>query len=108
MSLDELENLPWLTAVEPDVCDGQPCFVARNPELGSCIGQGLTVMEALDDLAEARRDLIGVMLEFGDTIPQPAQWNELTRIAPTIHLTVHADRPVPIPPPLATAALHVC
>lgn len=71
MTLDEWMRLDWETVVEEDVCDGQPCFVARNPELGSCLGMGYTVDEALQDLVEARRDLLSVMLEMGDPIPVP-------------------------------------
>jgi len=68
MLTEDYVNLPWATEVEPEVCDGRPCFVARNPELGSCIGQGDTEEEARKDLVDARRDLIGVMLECGDPI----------------------------------------
>ena len=100
MSLDEYVNLPWLTTVEADTCGERPCFVVRNPELGSCIRQGVTTEAALEDREAARRDQISVMLEFGDTIPQPEFWNELKRTEPTLTLTrldVRAFRPSLLP-----------
>lgn len=74
MSLEEYVDQPWYTTLELGTCQGVQCFVARNPELGSCIGQGNTPEEALDDLKAARADLISVMLDCGDTIPPPGRW----------------------------------
>lgn len=72
MTLDDYMRLPWKTVVEQsELSDGTPCYVASNPELGSCIGQGDTPDEALDDLKSARRDLLTVLLEDGDEIPMP-------------------------------------
>lgn len=108
MSLDDYVNQPWFTSVETDTCDESPCFVARNPELGSCIGQGNTREEALADLESARRDLITVMLDCGDPIPEPAYWNELMQNPPTLTLlSIGTFRPVPIPQPIPSIALQV-
>ena len=72
MTLEEYMALPWKTTVEKsELSDGTPCFVAENPELESCLGQGDTPEAALADLKSARRDLLTVLLEDGDEIPMP-------------------------------------
>lgn len=69
------ESLPWEIHIERDVrADGSVYYVARHPEFGPVsgpIGTGSSPEEALADLKEARRSLIGVLLERGDPIPEP-------------------------------------
>lgn len=69
------DSLPWEVQVERDLRkDGSIYYVARHPEFGPLsgpIGTGATPEEALAELREARRDLIRVLLERGDSIPEP-------------------------------------
>jgi len=69
------ESLPWEVRVERDLrADGSVYYVARHPEFGPVagpLGTGSTPEEALADLREARRSLIVLLLERGDSVPEP-------------------------------------
>ncbi len=69
------DSLPWEVQIERDVrADGSIYYVARHPEFGAVsgpLGTGTSPEEALAELKEARRGLIGVLLERGDSIPEP-------------------------------------
>jgi len=69
------DSLAWEVQIERDLRrDGSIHYVARNPEFGPLsgpVGTGATPEEALAELREARRDLIRVFLEHGDSIPEP-------------------------------------
>ncbi|MBI3077710.1 MAG: hypothetical protein HYY85_12135 [Deltaproteobacteria bacterium] len=69
------DSLPWEVQIERDVrADGSIYHVARHPEFGPVsgpIGTGASPEEALAGLKEARRSLIAVLLERGDSIPEP-------------------------------------
>ncbi|MBI4590185.1 MAG: type II toxin-antitoxin system HicB family antitoxin [Candidatus Rokubacteria bacterium] len=69
------DSLPWEVRIERDVrADGSIYYVARHPEFGAVsgpLGTGASPEEALAELKEARRSLIGAMLERGDSIPEP-------------------------------------
>jgi predicted RNase H-like HicB family nuclease len=54
-----------------ETTDGQPIFLARNPELSGCKAQGTTIEEALSNLIEARADYIYGLLEDGLSVPDP-------------------------------------
>ncbi len=70
------DALPWEVRVERDIrADGSIYYVARHPEFGPTsgpLGTGATPEEALADLREARQGLIGLMLERGDPVSEPA------------------------------------
>lgn len=69
------DSLPWEVQIERDVrADGSIYYVARHPEFGAVsgpLGTGASPEEALAELKEARRSLIGVLLERGDSNPEP-------------------------------------
>ena len=69
------DSLPWEVQIERDVrADGSIYYVARHPEFGAVagpLGTGATPEQALAELKEARRSLIAVFLERGDSIPEP-------------------------------------
>jgi predicted RNase H-like HicB family nuclease len=69
------DSLPWEIQIERDLRpDDSIYYVARHPEFGPLsgpIGTGATPEKALAELREARRDLIRVLLERGDSIPEP-------------------------------------
>ena len=69
------DSLSWEVQIERDLRrDGSIYYVARHPEFGPLsgpIGTGATAEEALAELGKARRDLIRVLLERGDSIPEP-------------------------------------
>ena len=71
MTLEEYMKMPWDTEVHAEEVDDQVFIVATHRELFSCRGQGSTPQEALDDLANARREMLTMMIEFGDSIPIP-------------------------------------
>ena len=51
--------------------DGEPIFVASNPELPGCMAQGATEEEAIENLTEARIDYIASLLDDGLDVPEP-------------------------------------
>ncbi len=69
------DRLPWEVRIERDLrADGSVYYVARHPEFGAIsgpVGTGPTPEAALADLREARQSLILVMLDRGDSIPEP-------------------------------------
>ena len=73
------DSLPWEVQIERDVrADGSIYYVARHPEFGAVsgpLGTGATPEEALADLKEGRRSLIAVLLERGDSVPEPRPVN---------------------------------
>lgn len=77
--LNDYDALPWEVHIERDLRrDGSIYYIARHPEFGAVsgpIGTGSTPEEALAALREARRSLIGVLLERGDPIPEPRPLN---------------------------------
>ena len=77
-TIEQWMSLPWRTTFERwSEEDGTTYLVARNPELGECIGTGETAMEALADLKSARRSLLTVLLEDGIEIDLPAAVSEM-------------------------------
>jgi predicted RNase H-like HicB family nuclease len=67
-------TLPYAVEVVPDVTtEGDPCFLARHPELPGCMSHGWTPEEALANLNEARDLYIESLLEDGVEPPLPAQ-----------------------------------
>ena len=54
-----------------ETTDGEPIYVAINPELEGCVAQGETMDEAYRNLAEVRLDCIQHLLEHGLSIPEP-------------------------------------
>lgn len=68
----KLASRSYLTVVVLDeTTDGQPVYLARNPELPNCLGQGVTYDEAVQDLGFARIDYIYSLLEDGLPVPDP-------------------------------------
>ena len=69
------EALAWEVALERDLrADGSVYYVARHPEFGLVagpLGSGGTPEEAVADLRSARQSLIALMLERGDSVPEP-------------------------------------
>ena len=69
------DALSWDVRITRDLrADGAVYYVARHPEFGEIsgpIGTGATPEEALADLREARRSLIALLIERGDSVPEP-------------------------------------
>lgn len=67
-----LANRPYLSVVFLDKStEGDPVYVALNPELEGCVSQGDTVEEARHNLNDARVDFVYFLLEDGLNIPEP-------------------------------------
>ncbi len=67
-----LADTPYSTMVALDeTTDGEPIYVALNPELEGCVSQGDTVEEAVNNLGDARIDYIESLLEDGLSVPDP-------------------------------------
>ena len=70
------DHVAWEIRIERDLrADGSVYYIARHPEFGTMagpIGTGSSPEVAVADLREARRNLIALMLERGDPIPEPA------------------------------------
>ncbi len=67
-----LADRPYRTIVFlGETTDGEPGYVALNPELEGCVSQGDTPDEALLNLKEARVDYIYFLLEDGLEVPEP-------------------------------------
>ena len=64
-------NLSYRVEFEEDTCDGQPCVVAKHPELLGCTAHGATREEALRSLREVRREYIELLLENQVEVPLP-------------------------------------
>ena len=47
------------------------CFVAEIPELQGCMAHGVTDLEALQNVKEAKELWIETAIELGRTIPEP-------------------------------------
>jgi predicted RNase H-like HicB family nuclease len=58
---------------QDETTDGDPIFLATNPELPGCMAQGWTVDEAVRNLADARLDYIVSLLQDGLDVPAPHQ-----------------------------------
>ncbi|MBA4375271.1 MAG: hypothetical protein C0401_03745 [Anaerolinea sp.] len=52
-------------------------YLAKNPELFGCMGQGKTIDEALENLRDARIEYIGSLLEDGLPVPAPSTFHTL-------------------------------
>jgi predicted RNase H-like HicB family nuclease len=69
------DSLPWEVRIERDLrLDGTVYYIARHPEFGKIagpVGTGTAPEEAVAELREARRSLIAVLLERGDSVPEP-------------------------------------
>ena len=72
-NLDALMRLPYAVEVVPDTTtDGEPCYLARHPELPGCMAHGDTAEEAVANLGEARRLYIATLLEHKQEVPLPS------------------------------------
>lgn len=58
--------------------DGKKIYMARNPELQGCKAQGMSQMEAIKNLRDARIDYIYYLLEDGIDVPVPNTQNSIT------------------------------
>lgn len=69
------EALPWEVRIERDLhYDDTVYYIARHPEFGDIagpVGTGASPEEALTELRKARQSLIAVLIERGDSIPEP-------------------------------------
>jgi predicted RNase H-like HicB family nuclease len=63
-------DLPWVALIVCDTVNGEHCWLAMNPDLPSCSGQGTTELEALSQLWCARRDYLLALYEAGLPCPQ--------------------------------------
>lgn len=70
----ELAARPYsiLISLENTVQD-ERVLLAAHPELPGCMSDGLTLAEALENLADARYEYILSLLEDGLPVPEPAQ-----------------------------------
>ena len=70
---ERLASLPYSVLVLRDsTTNGEPIYLAINPELDGCMAHGKTSEAAIENLKEARIDYIQVQLLSGDSIPVPA------------------------------------
>ena len=66
-----LASQPYAVEILKDkTTAGDDIFLARNPDLKGCMAQGITMQEALANLADARLDYIESLLEDGEPIPE--------------------------------------
>ena len=73
---EELADQNYLVQIEKEyLSTGELVFVATNPDLPNCIGNGETEKEAIFDLRNARIDYIAYMLQNKLPIPKPSQAN---------------------------------
>ena len=75
-----------LSVFEDTLPSGEKIYMAKNPELAGCMAQGMSIEEAIDNLAEARLDYIYDSLEDGIPIPAPAM-QPVPRVIETITTT---------------------
>jgi predicted RNase H-like HicB family nuclease len=74
MQAKELAKLPYSVIITQDeATDGAPILLVENDELKGCMAQGITMDEAIADLADARVDFIYSLLDDGLDIPLPEQ-----------------------------------
>lgn len=65
-NIDHYLALPYRQTVTREECaDGSRCYVARVIELPGCESHGMTRVEALADLENAKRLYIETMIEDG-------------------------------------------
>lgn len=62
-----------LSVFEDTLPSGKKIYMAKNPELAGCMAQGMSIKEAITNLAEARLDYIYDSLEDGIPIPEPVR-----------------------------------
>ena len=69
---ETIESLPYAVVIAPEEQPGgEIVFMATHPELPGCMGHGITVHEAVEDLGEARRLYIGSLIDRGIDVPRP-------------------------------------
>ncbi|MCC7207015.1 MAG: type II toxin-antitoxin system HicB family antitoxin [Anaerolineae bacterium] len=56
-----------------DTVQGERVILAAHPDLPGCMSDGLTLDEALENLADARYEYILSLLEDGLPVPEPAR-----------------------------------
>ncbi|MHA1845695.1 MAG: toxin-antitoxin system HicB family antitoxin [Promethearchaeota archaeon] len=95
--IENLANRKYKTIIEKiwDEDEGDYYFIAYNEEFGkySCRGEGKTPEEALESLENERFDLIAILLEKGQSVPEPTSTEDelnasgkfLVRTSPFIH-----------------------
>jgi predicted RNase H-like HicB family nuclease len=72
-TLDEYMALTYVPVISLDEdMDGNMCYRAEHPELPGCMSHGLTPLEAVKNLVDAKRLYIQTRLELGQNIPDPA------------------------------------
>jgi predicted RNase H-like HicB family nuclease len=71
-------DLPWVALIVCDIVNGKHCWLATNPDLPSCAGQGETEAEALVQLWYARRDYLLSRYEAGLPCPRRRSIAEFT------------------------------
>lgn len=76
-TLDELVGMYWRTTVIREIVGDKTFYIASNPTLPGCFGQGHTVKDAIEDLKEARRLYLRCMIEDGLEIPKPT-WSPMS------------------------------
>lgn len=70
----QFAKLPYsVTIVQDEATDGTPILLLENDELKGCMAQGITMDEAIANLAEARIDYLYSLLEDELDIPLPEQ-----------------------------------
>jgi len=93
---EKLASKPHFINVVRDVTtDEEPVFIALSLELEGCMGQGITVDEAIEDLEKARVDFIRSLLEDGLPVPAPCSFDTMTSssMSETITNVVSPSRP---------------
>ncbi len=86
--VERIASQPYARMLIPDIEDGG--YVARVLEFPGCISEGDTPNEAIENIEEALRLIVEVMVERGDAIPEPLSTREFSgrlnlRIPPTLH-----------------------
>jgi hypothetical protein len=74
MKLEEYLAIPYILRMESSVDrDGRHIVRAEHPELGGCVVEARSPIEALEGLEEARCHFIKTRFARGEMIPTPRQ-----------------------------------
>jgi predicted RNase H-like HicB family nuclease len=87
-------DLPYQIELEAEVCDGQECVVAYNPELEGCMAFGTTSDQALENLKEARVEYIVALLERGIPVNTPLFIGKTRQISESYYFVNYEVSPI--------------
>ena len=90
--VEDYMQLPYSVLLHESVDNGSKYWLAEVPELGGCKAHGATVVEAISNVNEAKRDWIVDSLETGDVIPLPVNREAFSgRLLLRMPRSLHSD-----------------